>query len=441
MGLVLTCVQGVWAHEGDDHPPRKVTNAEAHRPTPLPDRIFLTWTGDPATTQAVTWRTDSTITKAWAEIAVATDGPEFVKQATRVPAATQSLQTDLAVAHYHTVEFQQLTPATVYVYRVGDSVNWSEWIQFRTASTTPEPFSFVYFGDAQTDLKSHWSRVVREAFRDSPQMRLFLHAGDLVNNANSDGEWGEWFQAAGWANGMIPSIVVPGNHEYFGRSLLGPAQLSRHWRPQFALPLNGPEKFHESTYWIDYQGVRFVALNSNLWPDEQAPWLEKVLSTNPQRWTIVTFHHPIFSAARNRDNPVLREAWKPLFDKYHVDLVLQGHDHTYTRSGLVGTQNANTGVSGQHESGTVYVVSVSGPKMYALGANLRDSLPRVAEDTQLFQVISIQGDELTYQAKTATGRLYDKFLLKKSPGKSNVLVEMVPETPLRLRSTPPAAAK
>ncbi|MFM8215573.1 MAG: fibronectin type III domain-containing protein, partial [Pirellula sp.] len=47
-----------------------------------------------------------------------------------------------------------LQPATKYAYRVGDGVNWSEWFQFRTASTQPEPFSFVYFGDAQNDLRT-----------------------------------------------------------------------------------------------------------------------------------------------------------------------------------------------------------------------------------------------------------------------------------------------
>ena len=38
----------------------------AHAPRPLPDRIVLTWAGDPATTQAVTWRTDPTVVRALA---------------------------------------------------------------------------------------------------------------------------------------------------------------------------------------------------------------------------------------------------------------------------------------------------------------------------------------------------------------------------------------
>lgn len=81
----------------------------------------------------------------------------------------------------------------------------------------------------------------------------------------------------------------------------------------------------------DYQDSRIISLNSMQAPGEQKAWLEKVLKDNPRKWSIVTFHHPIYSASARRDNSSLREAWKPLFDQYNVDLVLQGHDHTYAR--------------------------------------------------------------------------------------------------------------
>ena len=145
------------AHEAHTREaPRKVPDAELHRPTPVPDRIILTWSGDPATTQAVTWRTDRTVRKGLAQIAVATAGPGFAGQSKQYDATTTPLATDLAPAHYHSVEFAGLSPGTKYAYRVGDGVNWSEWFQFRTASGAREPFAFVYFGDAQTDIKSLW---------------------------------------------------------------------------------------------------------------------------------------------------------------------------------------------------------------------------------------------------------------------------------------------
>ena len=48
-------------------------------------------------------------------------------------------------------------------------MNWSEWVHARTASDKPEPFSFIYFGDAQNDVKSLWSRVIRGAYSDAPK--------------------------------------------------------------------------------------------------------------------------------------------------------------------------------------------------------------------------------------------------------------------------------
>jgi 3',5'-cyclic AMP phosphodiesterase CpdA len=178
---------------------------------------------------------------------------------------------------------------------------------------------------------------------------------------------------------------------------------------------------------------------------EQAVWLDKVLAENKLPWVVCSFHHPIFSTAKDRDNAALRAAWKPVFDKYRVDLVLQGHDHSYGRTGLetpvvvpetVG--NVPTGVTNvDTETGTIYVVSVSGPKMYNLHSN--QVMKRVAEDTQLYQIIEIAGDRLRYEARTATGELYDAFSLTKVTGKVNVLEEQMPLMPERRRPPMPAS--
>lgn len=451
----------------DDEPLglKPLPDAEVHRPTKLPDRIVLTWTGDPARSQAVTWRTDPSVAVGLAEIAIADDNASFAKRARQLKAKTATLKSNLSTAQYHSVEFAALSPKTKYAYRVGDGANWSEWFHFTTASDQPEPFSFVYFGDAQNDLKPMWSRVIRESFVNAPNARFLLHAGDLINNANNDAHWGEWFQAGGWLNGMIPSVPTPGNHEYNKIAVetsppdatlplnmkLTPI-LSDHWRPQFALPEHGPPGLEETAYFLDYQGVRIVSLNSNVMHAEQTVWLDKVLAANPGRWSILTFHHPIYSSAKSRDNTKLRAAWQPVIDRHRVDLVLQGHDHTYARSGLataatvddpkhaVTVKNEPTGVRGHSAAGTVYVVSVSGPKMYDLGTPLRTEFRRVAEDVQLFQVITIDGDELRYIARTATGQPYDGFTLKKRDGQPNELIEQVPDTPQRTRPVKPVPA-
>jgi len=461
-GLILLTAGVFSAPDEEPLPkPTKVSEKVRHQPTPMPDRVVLTWKSDPSKSQAVTWRTDTGVTKAYAEYAVATENAKFAKTATRVDAITTPLKSDLSDAHYHSVEFTELTPATKYAYRVGDGSNWSEWFHFRTASDKPEAFSFIYYGDAQNDIRDFWSRIIRETALDAPKARFIIHAGDLINTANRDGEWGDWFQAGGWLNGTIPSVPTPGNHEYYRLStkkddtkaddtkadetkkddikkddtkkekgliagllekVIPKGALSKHWRPQFTLPEHGPPGLEETVYYMDYQGMRLISLNSNELQEEQIPWVREVLTNNPNRWTVMTFHHPIFSLAKNRDNAKLREMWRPIIDEFKVDLVLTGHDHTYGRSSLMQGDNALTGTQIRNgESGTVYVVSVSGPKMYTLENTEWTQVS--AADTQLYQVIKIDGDTLHYEAHTATGELYDLFELHKSAKGVNTILE------------------
>lgn len=394
---------------------------EAHRPSVLPDRIILSWAHDPATTQAVTWRTDTSVNRSFAQFAVAEDGPHFEQGATQISATVVPIISDLGKYNYHTAEFTDLSPKTKYVYRLGDGENWSAWNCFRTASDQPEPFSFIYFGDAQQRIRSHWSRVVRTAYAVAPEARFLLHAGDLVDRQGRDSDWAEWHKAAGWVNAVTPSIAVPGNHEYAHGVGSKVEQLSMYWQPQFEFPKNGPPGLEETVYWLDYQGLRIIALNSNERIKEQAEWLDKVLADNPQKWTIVTHHHPLYSVSnQSDDNAHLRKNWQPLYDKYGVDLVLQGHDHCYGRTELRDYQDKSAASGALRSAGTVYVVSVSGPKMRHRN---KRTFAGSAEGIQLFQVITIDHDYLKYEARTALGRVHDAFTLRKRDGQPNELIE------------------
>src|SRR6056297_1660874 len=400
IALTSACFGGiVRSHEGEhSHRPTKVKPAETYAPSAVPDRICLCCTASPATAMAVTWRTSQEVQQGLVQLAKATDGPGFTDQVATHQATSQSLDTDLGPARYHEAMLEDLSSETKYLYRVGDGENWSEWSEFQTASDRNDrPFSFVYFGDAQNDIKSHWSRVVRNAFRNAPRAAFFLHAGDLINRAESDAEWGQWFYAGGFIHRTLPAIAIPGNHE-MARRVVDPnsdetfRELSHHWRPTFALPTNGPESLHETCFFIDYQGVRIVGLNSNEQQELQATWLEDVLA-DAKGWKIVTHHHPLHSASKGRDNPELRDLWQPIYDNHGVDLVLQGHDHTYARSDLmrypskpnngrvpVGESNVTEGANLRVAGGTVYVVSVSGPKMYDLDP--KPYMRSAAENTQ-----------------------------------------------------------
>ncbi len=405
----------------------------------LPDRILLSAGADPAREMAVAYRTDALQHETLAEIAPAVDGPSLEHRATSVSGRSRPLVTENGPALYHQVRFGALQPDTFYVYRVRGSGGWSEWFQFRTAAAEFRPFTFLYFGDAQNDVRSRVSRLFRQAFLNTASPALAVHAGDLVNQRDEDihdDEWAGWAEAGGHLFGTVPQLPAAGNHEYVDAVAADGSETRRlgpHWPLAFALPANGAPGAEATTYHVDYQGVRFIVLDGTAALDlgaleTQTRWLESRLADNPNRWTVLLFHQPLFTCARPEDTVELQRAWRPLIERYRVDLVLQGHDHCYSRiSNPAGrASGAAARVAGEAQ-GPVYMVSVAGPKMYGLNDRADRQPDRVGEDTQYYQTVGVDEDRLVVRTHTVTGGLYDGFdLVRSADGRKHL------ETPLDL---------
>ena len=389
--------------------------------TQTPDRIMLTIPDDPATSRAVTWRTSTDVTKPVGQIVKAMATPFFEEEITTVEGASALWEENDSTAMGHKVIFKNLEPETMYAYRVGDGENWSEWFQTTTSSNENKPFNFLYLGDFQNDIKSFCSRTIRQAYSHFPNAEFILFAGDLVSRSE-EGYWDEFFYAGDWIFGTMPSVATPGNHEYYKQGDGKPRLFSRHWNQIFVNPANNPENLEGRTYYMDYQGVRFISLDSPAigYRENDAKntivWLHETLSNNPNKWTVLFTHYPVYSCSQGRNNEKYRETIKPILEKYGVDLVLQGHDHTYCRGQNLGN------VSADCKNPPMYMVSVSGPKMY--GLNVQKWGDRVASQTQLYQNITVLNDTVSVEAFTVTGQLYDKFILVKEENKPNKVVEM-----------------
>lgn len=429
------------AHE-NGHKPEQAPWQQA---SGWPDRVIATIEGDPATSISVNWRTAGSVTATRAEIARALPDARFDLLARSVtaqsetvdPAAIQRAGVSIPVSHnqglsaaaYHSARFDDLEPDTLYAYRVqGAEGKWSEWFQTRTAPREG-PVKFIYLGDAQNGLDSHWPRVIRAAFQTAPDARFILHAGDLVNRGSRDLEWAEWFRAGSFIHGMVPAIPVAGNHEYEALGLTEADKqraLSFLWRPQFRLPVDAalPPELHETVYDIRYSAdLHVFVLDSNVADTAaQARWLDEKLTASTARWRIVTQHHPVFSSGRERDNARMRDILLPVLLRHKVDLVLQGHDHTYARGSIETLAQRPQRRAARDARGltTMFVNSVSGPKQYKFRENGWEDfassgvkLGRLAENTQFYQVISIEGGALHYAAYTADGRLYDEVRISK----------------------------
>jgi hypothetical protein len=137
------------------------------------------------------------------------------------------------------------------------------------------------------------------------------------------------------------------------------------------------------------------------------------------------FHHPVYPSHPERDTPVLREHWVPIFDKHHVDMVLQGHDHAYLRT---YPMHGHHPVASPTE-GTIYVVAVSGDKFYDQHAS--DYIEVGFTRTSTYQTIEIDNvtDRLTYRAWTDKGAVVDQLVISRSPGSRPELAEREPPLP------------
>ncbi|WP_313102129.1 metallophosphoesterase family protein [Brevundimonas sp.] len=399
------------------------------------DRIVLSPAADAARGAGVAWRTDTRQTAAEAQIAEEIDGPLLGFTARTVAGTTAPIQNENGQALYHQVRFDGLKPDTRYVYRVRAADGWSEWLPFRTAKAKFAPFRFIYLGDTQNDILEIGSRVIRSAFKEAGPAALVVHAGDLVAQREvkvHDDEWGEWTEAGGRAFAMTPQLPATGNHEYVDHILPGGEEsrvLGPHWALQFALPDNGAEGVKATSYFVDYQGVRFIVLDGTAALDlggleAQTRWLDAALASSPARWNVALFHQPIYTCARPQDTEELKAAWKPIFDARNIDLVLQGHDHCYGRvSNLAGAEASRADSAAGRPQGPVYVVSVTGSKMYGLNDRADTQPVRAAENTELYQLIDVEADRLSFRAFTATGQLYDAFTLTRGADGRNRLTE------------------
>lgn len=371
--------------------------------SPAPDHVVLTWSGDPKTTQTIQWRT-STQT-AGGVVAYAKKGAAFDPvTAAQLPAETQQIMQNTLIndpiVHWHTATITGLEPGTAYVYAVGDSHGaWRATAEFTTVPEGPVPFNFIYMGDAQNGLDD-WGNLIRKSIETKPDTAFYIMAGDLVNRGAERDDWDSLFHNAEGIWDRKQVVPVPGNHEYQGGN---PEFYLQH----FALPADSP--LGELNYTLRYGNALFVMLDSNLAPQKQADWLEEQLKNTDATWKIVVYHHPAYSSGVKRDNPGVRKVWGAIFDQYHVDLALQGHDHAYLRTYPMKAEQR----VGSAAEGTIYIVSVSGTKYYEQGQFDYTEFGMTNVSTYQVLDIRIDGNRLEYGAYDVKGEMRDTFVIEK----------------------------
>jgi acid phosphatase type 7 len=392
----------------------------------VPDQVAIAFGSDPAHELVWTWRTSSE--NAWTAIRVArlpktvdgeplTEGSPTTPDVLRVVGGestlveVQNLLNDPVIWRHRAV-VDGLEPDTVYQYSLGEDApdHWGPWQTVKTAPDSSRGARFLYLGDAQTGLEK-WGRLLDTAYRRHPDTDFVVLAGDLVDRGNERTNWDHFFLRAAGVFDHVPLMPCVGNHEYLD---MGP----RLYRAFFELPRNGPTGTDSDlVYHFECGDACFAVLDSTravsnvVEAQRQAEWLDTTLQNSHASWKFVIFHHPVYPSHPWRDTPALREHWVPIFDKHHVDLVLQGHDHAYLRTYPLRNHRR---VAGSGE-GTIYVIAVSGDKFVDQAA--REYIEVGKSGVSTYQTVDIDGPShrLTYRAWTEDGRVIDEFIVEKPP--------------------------
>lgn len=365
-----------------------------------PDQVMLTWSESSENSIDIQWRTDTTVTSGQALIwRAGSDGADtLVVDASAYRMQDRMLYNDRYI-HRFTARARGLSPGTKYAYKVGsDSLNvWSPVATFRTASGSPE-FSFIWFGDTHCFPDSGNIVDLASGHADAA---FYTIAGDIVSTGLNRDDWDRFFRHSGTAFANKPLMPVPGNHDR--QDGLG----ARMYYDLFSLPKNGPVGVDkESSYAFEYGDALFLMIDATSDWDTHTPWIEEKLRHSTATWKFAIFHFPPYNF--EEPYPDLQEQWVPLFDRYHVDMVIGGHVHYYMRS---NPMNAGK-VVGSYSQGTVYVISISIPWKHDSITAEPYAVVQYPEG-YFYQRIEINETSLKYTAYDQHGKVRDQFSIEK----------------------------
>lgn len=382
----------------------------AFRRTPFPsstrpDLVALTWSDDPRTTQAIQWRTNSDVADGvvrYREKAADVSSTREV-EAARTVIEDRLLANDRA-CHRFTAVLKNLKPATTYVYSVGSPArnSWSEIREFTTAPDGNAPFSFVFLGD--THRSPVPGRLLARSLETHPKAAFAMIAGDLVSTGLYRDDWDQFFSYGGEYFSRRPLVPCIGNHD--DQEGLGAAM----YLDMFDLPRNGPKTIPpERAYSFRYSNALFVMLDIGSSIPQQAAWLEQVLSKSDARWKFVMFHFPPFGDESDATEYAdLIKYWCSLFDKYHVDVVLNGHIHRYVRTWPL----RNGKRVDSPAKGTVYIVSIAIPSREP-DRPVPGWVARMDGGKPFYQTFEVDQRRCRFQAHDSEGKVVDELVLTK----------------------------
>jgi hypothetical protein len=245
-----------------------------------------------------------------------------------------------------------------------------------------------------------------------------IHTGDVVYNpggapgTNIDLYQRNYFNYYYATMSSAPFFPTPGNHD-FGPTLT--PYLSVHSLPGDSTPAADLGKY----YSYDWGNVHFVSLDAHASLDDAVngtglmlQWLDSDLQSTKQFWRVVYFHYPPFAAGPNMNDThsaLIRQYVVPVLEKYGVQVVLSGHEHSYQRSQPMRNSNFVA-----PEAGTNYIASGGGG---AFLYPVYDGFPVVAFGQSAYHYLrtEVRGPQFTVHAIRYDGVEMDTYTIAPVP--------------------------
>lgn len=310
---------------------------------------------------------------------------------------------------HHEVTLTGLEPEKQYFYRVWPetkrTLRPSDVLTFQTANRKNTPYAFAILSDTQSN-PSVAGTIAAHAWGQRPN--FCIHAGDLVGTGRNKAHWvDQFFPSLHPLISRVAFMPVLGNHE----------QNAQHYYDYMALP--APEYYYTYTY----GNAQFFMVDSNkkLGPEsEQYRWLDQALAASDAEWKFVCHHHPPYSSDENdygdlwagtstRGDLKARQL-VPLYEKHGVDIVWNGHIHSYERTWPI---RGNRVVDGQAVRGPVYMIVGGGGGGLETPGPTRPFFMNTVRYGHHYCMVAVNGRRLEFKAFDLENRLFDHFTLEK----------------------------
>lgn len=342
--------------------------------------------------------------------------------ATVYPYRDEDTEQEIYSAH-----LTNLQPDTTYEYRLVEDDKTTNWKEFKTTLPDLNHYKVLIFGDSQSTDYSTWGRTARTAYNLNPDAEFFINMGDLVDNGQDHKQWRAWFHYGRPLLKDMPLVPILGNHEAYS---LGWAEAQpQAYQAIFPVPTNGPVGQDHLVYSFTYGDVHFAALNTdyselnadypNMMEDEQN-WLDADLSqaSKAGKRLIVLMHRPPWISSSSTTVSLEGRSFMPIFDKYKVNLVLDAHIHTYSRTNPLTS-------SGDDPNGTVYVTTGrSGDDIvYDRKGKQFDASFYDPTDLPMYLTLDVRPDEFHIEACKIDGTLIDSATI---PTKKTIKINVTP---------------